>query len=81
VSLTSNDSITTSLSTRLLVSLNLETSSPDMVLGSPASTDSEPGRETGSASSFETLVTCEDLEESHCKIKANSTPYLQERQN
>jgi len=70
----------------LLVGLNLETSSPDtyqpppaplpydMVLGGPASSESESGRETVSATSFETLITCEDLEESDCKAKALSTP-------
>lgn len=85
-SLTSNDGTATSLTTGLLVGLNLETSTPDtyhpppaplpydMVLGGPASTDSESGRETVSGSSFETLITCDDLEESDCKAKANSAP-------
>ncbi|KAL5160968.1 putative E3 ubiquitin-protein ligase RHB1A [Glycine soja] len=70
----------------VLLCLNLETSTPDtyhpppaplpydMVLGGPASTDSESGRETVSGSSFETLITCKDPEESDCKIKANSAP-------
>ncbi|KAG5107491.1 hypothetical protein JHK84_044398 [Glycine max] len=85
-SLTSNDGRAMSLTTGLLVSLNLETSTPDtyqsppapppydMVLGGPASTDSESGRVTVSGSSFETLITCDDLEESDCKAKANSAP-------
>lgn len=85
-SLTSNDGTATSLTTGLLVGLNLETSTPDtyhpppaplpydMVLGGPASTDSESGRVTVSGSSFETLITCDDLEESDCKAKANSAP-------
>ncbi|TKY63940.1 E3 ubiquitin-protein ligase [Spatholobus suberectus] len=85
-SLTSNDGTAASLTTGLLVGLNLETSTPDtyqpppaplpydIVLGGPASTDSESGRETVSGSSFGTLITCEDLEESDCKAKANSEP-------
>ncbi|KAL2335989.1 hypothetical protein Fmac_010435 [Flemingia macrophylla] len=85
-SLTSNDGAAASLTTGLLVGLNLETSTPDtyqpppaplpydVVLGGPASTDSESGRETVSGSSFGTLITCEDLEESDCKAKANSAP-------
>ncbi|KAJ1403520.1 Zinc finger, RING-type [Sesbania bispinosa] len=85
-SLTSNDGAVTSLTAGLLVGLNLEASTPDTyqppptplpydtVLGGPASTDSESGRETVSGSSFETLITCEDLEESDCKAQAKSAP-------
>lgn len=43
----------------------------DVVFG-PKSTDSECRRKTVSGSSFETLFTCEDLEESDCKAQANS---------
>ena len=83
-SLTSNDGTAASLTAGLL--LNLEATTPDtyqpppaplpydMVLGGPASTDSESGRETISGSSFETLITCEDLEESDCKAQDNSAP-------
>ncbi|KAK7295106.1 hypothetical protein RJT34_18010 [Clitoria ternatea] len=82
-SLTSNDG-TTSFSAGFLVGLNLEASIPDtfqpppvplpydVVLGGSASTDSESGRET--VSSFETLITREDIEESDCKAKLNSAP-------
>ncbi|KAK7292697.1 hypothetical protein RJT34_15549 [Clitoria ternatea] len=84
-SLTSNDGTAASLTAGLLVGLNLETSTPDtyhpppaplpydMVLGGPASTDSESGRKTVSGSSFETLITCEDSEETE-KAQANSAP-------
>jgi hypothetical protein len=44
----------------------------DLVLGCTQSTYSESGRETISSSSFGTLTTCEDLEESDCKAQANS---------
>ncbi|KAL1366819.1 probable E3 ubiquitin-protein ligase RHB1A [Arachis hypogaea] len=87
-SLTSNDGNGTaaSFTTGLLIGLNLESSIPDTyqsppaplpydtVLRGPASTDSESGRETISGSSFETLVTCEDLEESDCKAQPKSAP-------
>ncbi|KAI4355103.1 hypothetical protein L6164_003908 [Bauhinia variegata] len=85
-SLTANDSRATSLTAGFLVGLNLEASIPDtfqppptplpydVVLGCPASTDSESGRETVSGSSFETLITCEDLEESECKAQVNFLP-------
>lgn len=85
-SLTSNDGTAVSLAAGLLVGLNLDSSTLDTyqpppaplpydtVLGGPASTDSESGRETVSSSSFETLITCEDLEESECKAQANSAP-------
>lgn len=81
-SLTSNDGTAASLSAGLLLSLNLETSTPDtyqpppaplpydVVLG-PVSTDSESGKRTVSGSSFETLITYEDLEESDSKAQAN----------
>ncbi|KAL2330266.1 hypothetical protein Fmac_017847 [Flemingia macrophylla] len=83
-SLTSNDGINASHNAGFLVGLNLEASIPDTfrsppvplpydaVLGGSASTDSESGRET--VSSFETLITCEDAEESDCKAQANSAP-------
>ncbi len=38
------------------------------------STDSESGKDTVSGSSFETLVTCEDIEESDLKAQAKSAP-------
>ncbi|XP_059459103.1 probable E3 ubiquitin-protein ligase RHB1A [Corylus avellana] len=44
----------------------------DLVLGCTQSTDSESARETINGSSFGTLTTCEDLEESDCKAQANS---------
>ncbi|XP_061967046.1 probable E3 ubiquitin-protein ligase RHB1A [Populus nigra] len=64
--------------------LNLNTSTPDsfrpppvplpydVVLGCPQSPDSESVREIISRSSFETLATCEDLEELDCKTHASS---------
>lgn len=79
-SLTSNDGTNAGF----LVGLNLEASMPDAfqslpvplpydtILGGLASTDSESGRET--VSSFETLITREDAEESDCKDQANSAP-------
>ncbi|KAF7826076.1 putative E3 ubiquitin-protein ligase RHB1A [Senna tora] len=85
-SLTSNDGTAASLTAGLLVGLDLQGSTPDtyrppptplpynMVLGCPASTDSESGRETISGSSFATLLTCEDIEDSDCKVQANSAP-------
>ncbi|KAK7374304.1 hypothetical protein VNO80_07732 [Phaseolus coccineus] len=84
-SLTSNDGTNASLNAGFLVGLNLEASVPDTfqpppvplpydtVLGGSASTTySESGRET--ISSFETLITREDVEESNCKAQTNSTP-------
>ncbi|OMP00374.1 S-locus glycoprotein [Corchorus olitorius] len=66
----------------LLVNLNLEVPDTfrappaplpyDVVLGCPQSTDSESFRETTSGGSFETLPTCEDLEESECKTQSSS---------
>lgn len=85
-SLTTNDVTAASLTAGLLVSLDLQGSTPDTyrpppaplpydtVLGCPASTDSESGRETISGSSFATLLTCEDIEDSECKVQANSIP-------
>ncbi|KAJ7962418.1 E3 ubiquitin-protein ligase [Quillaja saponaria] len=84
-SLTSNDGTTSALTAGFLVTLNLEASIPDtyrpppaplpydVVLGCPPSTDSESGRKTVSGSSFETLVTCEDLAESDYKAPYNSS--------
>ncbi|KAK4268815.1 hypothetical protein QN277_022051 [Acacia crassicarpa] len=82
-SLTSNDGTAASLGAGLLASSNLETSTPDTyqpppaplpydVVFGPISTDSESGRKTVSGSSFETLITSEDLEELDCKAQANS---------
>ncbi|WJX86944.1 putative E3 ubiquitin-protein ligase rhb1a [Trifolium repens] len=85
--LTSTDGATDSLTAGLLVGLNVEESTPDtyqsppaplpydVVLGGTASTDSESGRDTVvSGSSFETLITCEDIEESDPKAQAKSAP-------
>jgi len=84
-SLTSNDGTNASLNAGFLVGLNLEASVPDTfqpppvplpydtVLGGSASTTySESGRET--VSSFEALITREDVEESNCKAQTNSSP-------
>jgi hypothetical protein len=46
----------------------------DLVLGCPQSTDSESVQETASGRSFETLATCEDVEESDSKPQLGSTP-------
>ncbi|KAM7274552.1 hypothetical protein ACFE04_016418 [Oxalis oulophora] len=75
------------LTARLLVDLNLETSTPDtfrappaplpydLVLGCPQSTtDSESVQETASGRSFETLATCEDPDESETKPQLGPTP-------
>jgi len=84
--LVSNDAANDSLTAGLLVGLNVEGSTPDtyqpppaplpydVVLGVPVSTDSESGKDTVSGSSFETLVTCEDIEESDLKAQAKSAP-------
>ncbi|KAE8671106.1 Detected protein of confused Function [Hibiscus syriacus] len=45
----------------------------DVILGCPQSIDSESFRGTLSRGSFETLPTCEDLEESDCKIQPSSS--------
>ncbi|KAK8640583.1 hypothetical protein V6N13_008335 [Hibiscus sabdariffa] len=70
------------MAARFLVNLDLEV--PDTyrpppaplpyeaILGCPQSTDSESFRETLSRGSFETLPTCEDLEESDCKTQSSS---------
>ncbi|KAJ4837399.1 hypothetical protein Tsubulata_042693 [Turnera subulata] len=83
-SLTSNNGAASAFSAGLLVDLDLNTSTPDtyrpppaplpydVVLGCPQSTDSESVRETISRSSFGTLATCEDLEESDCKTQDSS---------
>ncbi|KAK9279838.1 hypothetical protein L1049_013520 [Liquidambar formosana] len=85
-SLTSHDGATTALTAGFLFDLNLETSIPDtyrpppaplpydVVLGHPQSIDSESLRETISGSSFETLATCEDPEESDFKTQSGSLP-------
>lgn len=82
--LTSSNGVASTFSAGLLVDLDLNTSTPDtfrpppaplpydVVLGCPQSTDSESVRGTISQSSFGTLATCEDLEESDCKTQANS---------
>ncbi|KAK3194766.1 hypothetical protein Dsin_026076 [Dipteronia sinensis] len=83
-SLTLRNGTASTFSAGLLVDLHLEASTPDtfrpppaplpydVVYGCPASTDSESARETISGVSFETLATCEDLEESDCKTQASS---------
>ncbi|XP_022757400.1 probable E3 ubiquitin-protein ligase RHB1A isoform X2 [Durio zibethinus] len=81
-SLTPHDGSASAMAAGLLVSLDLEvpdtfrpppTPLPyDVVLGCPESTDSESFRETISGGSFETLPTCEDLEESDCKTLSSS---------
>ncbi|XP_035548365.1 probable E3 ubiquitin-protein ligase RHB1A isoform X2 [Juglans regia] len=67
-----------------LVDLGLDASTPDtyrpppaplpydLILGCSRSTDSDSAGETIIGSSFGTLTTCEDLEESDCKAQANS---------
>eukprot|EP00258_Populus_trichocarpa_P035494 XP_024451513.1 probable E3 ubiquitin-protein ligase RHB1A isoform X3 [Populus trichocarpa] len=84
VSLTSHNVAASAFTAGLLVELNLNTSTPDtfhpppvplpydVVLGCPQSPDSESVREIISRSSFETLATCEDLEELDCKTHASS---------
>lgn len=83
-SLRSHDGAVSALTAEFLVDLGLDASTPDtyrappaplpydLVLGYPQSTESESARETVSGGSFETLTTCEDLEESDCKAQANS---------
>lgn len=83
-SLRSHDGAASALTAEFLVDLGLDASTPDtyrappaplpydLVLGYPQSTESESARETVSGDSFETLTTCEDLEESDCKAQANS---------
>ncbi|KAF5451636.1 hypothetical protein F2P56_026726 [Juglans regia] len=82
-SLTSHDGIASALTAGFLVDLGLDASTPDtyrtppaplpydFLLGCPQSPDSLfAGTIIGS--SFGTLTTCEDLEESDCKAQANS---------
>lgn len=79
-SVTPHDGSASAMAARFLVNLDLEvpdTFRPppaplpyDVVLGCPQSTDSESFRETLSRGSFETLPTCEDLEESDCKTES-----------
>ncbi|XP_021906283.1 probable E3 ubiquitin-protein ligase RHB1A isoform X1 [Carica papaya] len=83
-SLTSQSGAASAFAAGLLVDLELEASIPDTfrappaplpydaLLGHPRSTDSESVIERVSGSSFETLATCEDLEESDCKTQASS---------
>ncbi|KAL0008361.1 hypothetical protein SO802_009863 [Lithocarpus litseifolius] len=83
-SLRSHDGAASALTAEFLVDLGLDASTPDtyrsppaplpydLVLGYPQSTESESARETVSGDSFETLTTCEDLEESDCKAQAKS---------
>ncbi|KAH7577957.1 hypothetical protein JRO89_XS01G0320600 [Xanthoceras sorbifolium] len=83
-SLTSHNGTASAFTAGLLVDLHLEASTPDtfrppptplpydVVYGCPPSTDSESLRETISGGSFETLATCEYLEESDCKTQASS---------
>ncbi|XP_004510768.1 probable E3 ubiquitin-protein ligase RHB1A [Cicer arietinum] len=85
-SLTSNDGTTDSLTAGLLLGLNVEESTPDtfqpppaplpydVVLGVPVSTESESGRDIVNGNSFETLITCEGIEESDLKAQAKSAP-------
>uniref|UniRef100_A0A7N2LFS6 RING-type E3 ubiquitin transferase n=1 Tax=Quercus lobata TaxID=97700 RepID=A0A7N2LFS6_QUELO len=83
-SLRSHDGAASALTAEFLVDFGLDASTPDtyrappaplpydLVLGYPQSTESESARGTVSGDSFETLTTCEDLEESDCKAQANS---------
>ncbi|KAJ9171406.1 hypothetical protein P3X46_014781 [Hevea brasiliensis] len=85
-SLTSHNGAASAFAAGLLADLNLNTSTPDtfrsppaplpydVILGGPRSSDSESVRETISGGSFETLATCEDLEEPACKTLASSLP-------
>lgn len=83
-SLASHDGAASALTAEFLVDWGLDVSTPDtfrppptplpydLILGCTQSTDSESARETINGSSFGTLTTCEDLEESDCKAQANS---------
>ncbi|XP_031275836.1 probable E3 ubiquitin-protein ligase RHB1A isoform X1 [Pistacia vera] len=83
-SLTSHSGGASAFTGGLLVDFHLEASTPDtfrpppaplpydVVFGCPPSTDSESVRETISGGSFETLPTCEDLEELDCKTQVSS---------
>lgn len=83
-SLTSHDGIASALTAGFLVDLGLDASTPDtyrpppaplpydFILGCPQSPDSLSAGGTIIGSSFGTLTSCEDLEESDCKAQANS---------
>uniref|UniRef100_A0A2P2Q6N5 RING-type E3 ubiquitin transferase n=1 Tax=Rhizophora mucronata TaxID=61149 RepID=A0A2P2Q6N5_RHIMU len=85
-SLTSHSGPASAFTAGLLVEFNLNTSTPDTFrpppaplpydvgLRCPQSTDSDTVRETISHGSFETLATCDDLEESECKTQASPLP-------
>ncbi|XP_012083348.1 probable E3 ubiquitin-protein ligase RHB1A isoform X2 [Jatropha curcas] len=85
-SLTTHNGAASAFTAGLLAELNLNTSTPDtfrpppaplpydLVLGCRRSSDSESVRETVSGGSFETLATCEDLEEPDCKTLESSLP-------
>lgn len=82
--LTSHNASASALSVEFLVDMGWDVSAPDtfrpppaplpydLVLGCPQSIDSESTIETTSGSSFRTLSSCEDIEESDCKAKADS---------
>lgn len=81
-SLTHHDGSASAMAAGLLVNFNLEvldTFRPppaplpyDVVLGCPQLIDSEPFGETTRGSTFETVPTCEGLEESGCKTQSSS---------
>lgn len=83
-SLTSHDGATSALTAGFLVDVNLETSIPDayrpppvplpydMVFGHPQSTDSDSVRGTINGSSFGTLTTHDNLDESDLKTQTSS---------
>lgn len=82
-SLASRSGTASTFTAGLLVDLHLEASTPDtfrappaplpydVVYGCPPSTDTESVRDTVSGGSFETLPTCEDLEEPDCKTQTS----------
>ncbi|KAG2725303.1 hypothetical protein I3843_01G059500 [Carya illinoinensis] len=86
-SLTSHDGTASTLLGGFLVDLGLDASTPDtyqpppaplpydLILGCSRSTDSDSVGETIIGSSFGTLTTCEELEESDCKAQANSLDF------
>lgn len=83
-SLTSHNGTASTFTRGLLVDFHLEASTPDtfrapplplpydVVFGCPPSTDSESVGETVSGGSFETLATCEVVEDADCKTQASS---------
>lgn len=81
-SLRSRDVSASTLAAGFVVNLNLEIPDTfrappaplpyDVVLGCPQSTDSESFRETVSGGSFETLPTCDDMEEADFRTQASS---------